>query len=371
MDDTVSASDDHIHDQHEYPKDYAHDYEDFGLANHDSLHNIDFQISENSNLNLVFILVNFYNNNVELLYCFLQYGVICTCKDEDPLEHIQDHIYDNSEYHFGDCSNHNPDAENEFEFNDNEADYTIADDNIYFQKEQSHVTHDYVSPGGSSYWIPVVSNHNKPKINSIVDSYSATLSMLGPIRTTKSDIITQRHLLCNREGKPRTGKVDTLDPQHNKIRRRKDSFRCECKAKIVFILVHCTNKYIVAEFVEQHNHELFGKDNMFLSRTKIKLDYSHEMFIHNLSKQNIGASRAHRLYTGLQGGSDIRGGLVSDFKNSTRNLNYIGSRDEKFLFKVVEKKLNSIFWADETAKYNYNAFGDVSLDATFSMNKYF
>ncbi|CAI9299669.1 unnamed protein product [Lactuca saligna] len=147
-DDTLSAGDDYVHDQHEYPKDYPHHYDDFGLADHDSLHNIDFQISENSNLNL--------------------------------------------------------DAENEFEFNDNLTNYTIADDNIDFQKEQSHVTHDYVSPGGSSYWIPVVSDHIKPKINSNVDSYSATLSMyynyasladfdvrLGPIRTTESDIITQ------------------------------------------------------------------------------------------------------------------------------------------------------------------------------------
>ncbi|XP_023753803.1 uncharacterized protein LOC111902173 [Lactuca sativa] len=167
--------------------------------------------------------------------------------------------------------------------------------------KQSHVTHDYVSPGGSSYWIPVVSDNIKPKINSIFDSYTATLSMyynysslagfdvrLGPFRTTESCITTQRHLLCNRESKPTTAKVDTLDPQHNKIQRRKDSFRCACKAKIVVILLHGTNKYNVAEFVEQHNHMLFGKDNTFLSRTKRKLDYSQEMFIHNLSKQNIG-----------------------------------------------------------------------------------
>ncbi|XP_023734998.1 protein FAR-RED ELONGATED HYPOCOTYL 3-like [Lactuca sativa] len=340
---------------------------------------------------------------------FLQYGLTCICKDEHPLEHIQDQMYDNSEYHFGDCSSHK-EAENELEFNDNEADYNIDDDSIYFQKvdhlidnaEHSHVTHDYVLSGGSSYWIPVVSDHIKPKINSNFDSYRAALSMyynyasladfdvrLGPIRTTESDIITQRQLLYNRVGKPRKAKVDTLDPQNNKIQRRKDSFRCECKAKIVFILVHGTNKYIVAQFIEQHNHKLFGKDNMFLSRTKRKLDYSQEIFIQNLSKQNIGASGAHRLYTGLQGGSNIRGGFVSDFKNSTRNLNsYIGFRDAKFIvgkmlerknnipsfsfeFKVVEKKLNAIFWADETSKYNYNAFGEVvSLDATFSMNKY-
>ncbi|CAI9287519.1 unnamed protein product [Lactuca saligna] len=146
MDDTLSIGDDHIHDQHEYPK----DYEDFGLRDYDSLRNVEFQISNNSNLNI----------------------------DEDPLEHIQDPIYDNSEYHFGDSSNHNP--------------------------EQSHATHDYVSPGGSSFWIPAVSDNIKPKINSIFDSYTATLSMyynyaslanfdvrLGPFRTTESGITIQ------------------------------------------------------------------------------------------------------------------------------------------------------------------------------------
>ncbi|CAI9293994.1 unnamed protein product [Lactuca saligna] len=174
MDDTVSAGDDHVHDPHELPKEYEH----FVLRDHDSLHHVEFEIFESSNTNL----------------------------GEVPLEHTQDHMYDNSEYQFGESSNHNP--ENQFEFNDNEADYTIDDDNIEFQKEQSHVTHDYVSPGGSSYWIPVVSDNIKPKFNSIFDSYTTTLSMyynyaslagfdvrLGPFRTTESCITTQRHLL--------------------------------------------------------------------------------------------------------------------------------------------------------------------------------
>nr|KAJ0208031.1 hypothetical protein LSAT_V11C500240920 [Lactuca sativa] len=50
-------------------------------------------------------------------------------------------------------------------------------DHLIDDREQSHVTHDYVSLGGSSYWIHVVSYHIKPKINSIFDSYRATLSM--------------------------------------------------------------------------------------------------------------------------------------------------------------------------------------------------
>nr|KAJ0194873.1 hypothetical protein LSAT_V11C700380670 [Lactuca sativa] len=320
---TVSAGDDHIHDQHEYPKDYAHDYEDF-------------------------------DNNVELLYCFLQYGVTCTCKDDDPLEHIQDHIYDNSEYHFSDCSNcsnHNP--------------------------EQSHVTHDYVSPGGSSYWIPVVSDHIKPKSIQFFYSYRALMSGLDQLEQPNPTLSHNDICYAIRKVNQETAKVDTLDPQHNKIQRRKDSFMCECKAKIYMVLINILllnllNNIIISCLV---------RTICFLSRTKRKLDYSQEIFIHNLSKQNIGASRAHRLYTRLEDGSDIRGGLYekSQFLHRFQGCKIPCSKDagkEKnipsfsFDFKVVEKKLNSIFWADETTKYNYNAFGDVSLDATFSMNTY-
>nr|KAJ0194591.1 hypothetical protein LSAT_V11C800433300 [Lactuca sativa] len=99
-----------------------------------------------------------------------------------------------------------------------------------------------------------------------------------------------------------------------------------------------------------------------------------EIFIHNLSKQNIGPVKAHRLYTVLQGGPWIRGGLVSDFKNARRNLDcYIGGRDAKFLVDKMNnmKKIVPAFTFEykEIAKYNYNSFGDVvSLDVTFSMN---
>nr|KAJ0188718.1 hypothetical protein LSAT_V11C900505140 [Lactuca sativa] len=86
MDDTISAGDDHIHDQHEYPIDYADDDEDFGET--------------------------------------------LTYKFEDPLEHIQNHIDVNSNYHLGESSNHNQDAENENEFIDDEADDAIVDDSI-------------------------------------------------------------------------------------------------------------------------------------------------------------------------------------------------------------------------------------------------
>ncbi|CAI9273794.1 unnamed protein product [Lactuca saligna] len=222
MDTKISTGGDHIHDQHEYPIDYADDDEDFGLANYDSLHNINFEIGKNSNLNLV----------------------------EDPLEHIQNHIDVNSDNHFGESKNEN-------EFIDDETDYTIVDDNIDLQKEESHITHDYVTPGGSPYWILVVSDHIKPKINSTVDSYGATLSM-------------------------------------------------------------------------------------YKNYTSEAEQYEKSQFLHRFQGCKIPCSQ--------------------DAGKGKNILTF------SFEFKVVWKKLNALFWIDETAKYNYNAFGDViSLDATFNM----
>ncbi|XP_023768352.2 protein FAR1-RELATED SEQUENCE 5-like [Lactuca sativa] len=297
-----------------------------------------------------------------------------------------DTLYDGILYFNKQDANH---AEDENHFVDEDTEV-----NIDFSEGQPHVTHDYVSPGGTLYWTPIVSDDIKPKVTSKFNSYGEAVTMyrnyalecgfdvrLGRVQKKKNGIITNRHLVCNREGNPNTSKVDTLDIEHKKTQRRKDLFRRNCKTKVVLEIIPDTLKYVVSDFVEQHNHELFSKSNMYLSRSKRKLDYSQEIFIHNLSK--------HRLYSAIQVGPSVRGGLVSDFNNARRNLNcYIGGRDAKFLvdkmndrkknvpsftfeYKVLNKRLNALFWADETAKHNYNSFGDVlSLDATFSMNKY-
>ncbi|XP_052621944.1 protein FAR1-RELATED SEQUENCE 5-like [Lactuca sativa] len=257
----------------------------------------------------------------------------------------------NDGFQTGESSNPNLEDAN----NDEDENHFVDEDievNIDYSEGQPHVTHDYVSLGGTLYWTPIVLDDIKPKVSSKFNSYGEAETMyrkyalesgfdvrLGRVQKMKNGIITNRHLVCNRE--------------------------------------------------ERHNHELFSKGNMHLSRSKRKVDYSQEIFIHNLSKQNIGPVKAHRLYSALQVGPSVRGGLVTDFKNARRNLNcYIGGRDAKFLvdemndrkknvpsftfeYKVSNKRLNSLLWADETTKYNYNSFGDViSLDATFSMNKY-
>nr|GEU68868.1 hypothetical protein [Tanacetum cinerariifolium] len=68
-----------------------------------------------------------------------------------------------------------------------------------------------------------------------------------------------------------------------------------------------------------------------------------DLFIIKAANANIGAVRAHNLYTGLKGSSS----LVHE-----------------------DAELCGLFWADEVAKCNYKEFGDiVSFDATYKTNK--
>jgi zinc finger SWIM domain-containing protein 3 len=263
-------------------------------------------------------------------------------------------------------------------------------------------THDYISPGNTPYWTPQVPDELIPKIGMVFGTYNDAVRMYkayafeagfdvrkGTTKKKTTGEITVRYMLCNRQGKPNVGEVDTTDVQHKKFERRRDMFRTECDAKVVLHIVSCTQNFIVHDFVERHNHPLISKDKMFMSRTSRQLDFSQERMIYDLSNQNIGATKAYRILSGLQGGYGNRGGLQVDYKNSSKQLNcYIGGRDAALLCtKMRERKkyvpnftfeaklngtqLNACFWADETAKYNCSQFGDVvSVDATFNTNRF-
>ncbi|KAJ9549993.1 hypothetical protein OSB04_022536 [Centaurea solstitialis] len=108
-----------------------------------------------------------------------------------------------------------------------------------------------------------------------------------------------------------------------------------------------------------------------------------------MSNANIGAMQAHNIICQLKGGYDKVGGTKVEYKNFQRDRNcYIGDSDANlFVRKMNNQKLyipnfsfeyNSdggllkyAFWADDTAKHNFQEFGDiVSFDATYRTNKY-
>lgn len=196
-----------------------------------------------------------------------------------------------------------------------------------------------------------------------------------------------RYLNCSRAGFTETFKHDSINESES-CKRKTTSKRIGCPAIIKFKNLPGSSKFYVYGFVEEHNHNLVSKENLYLLRNNRKLDFLEQSFIHRVGTNNIGATRAYTVLSNIKGGYDVRGGIAIDFKNFKRDLNCkIGDSDAQILvdkmenrksyvpnfsfeYKVEKGYLSCLFWADETAKRNYEEFGDIiSLDATFRTNK--
>ncbi|GJR49629.1 hypothetical protein Tco_1400150 [Tanacetum coccineum] len=95
---------------------------------------------------------------------------------------------------------------------------------------------------------------------------------------------------------------------------------CGCKARVVFDMVAHTSKYTLTTFDVEHNHELDRVEYKHLSKAERKLTYNEQLFIIKAANANIGAVRAHNLYTGLKGSSSLVHGTQTEFKNFTRAI---------------------------------------------------
>ncbi|GKA36948.1 FAR1-related sequence 5-like protein [Tanacetum coccineum] len=271
------------------------------------------------------------------------------------------------------------------------------------------------TPKGHKYWVPNVPVDEKPKkfivFNTYDDAYNMYKEYAAKARfgVRKSGIkrhkgkITHRYVWCNKSGKPRKtvetntlnedanleGKEDENEEGNRKRKRKSSSTLTNRKAKICLKAILGTNSYKLIDFVENHNHPLIDPSNMDLSRARRQLEFGEYMFIHRLSLSNIGPQKVHRLRVALLGGFDKVRGMPVDWSNFRRGLNiFISDRDVQmlvhkmlkrqehvpefsFYHHTIKDELCRMFWADETMKCNYVAFGDiVSFDATFDTNKY-
>ena len=270
------------------------------------------------------------------------------------------------------------------------------------------------TPKGHKYYIPDVPVDEKPTEEEVFDNFDeaynmyleyslkARFSIRKSTTKHKKGEITHKYILCSKAGKPRKTIVkDTLlqekldeDNQTEGVKNpRKKRYSnyivTDCEACVRFKAIRGTSSYKLYDFVENHNHPLVDENNMDLTSARRKLDFSDKVFIHRASLSNIGPTKAHRLRVAFLGGYHKVRGKPSDWKNFRRSVNkYIGPRDAQMLinkmndrkkhvpnfsfeYHTVDDVLSRMFWADETMKCNYHAFGDVvSFDATYRTNRY-
>ncbi|GJT67911.1 FAR1-related sequence 5-like protein [Tanacetum coccineum] len=219
------------------------------------------------------------------------------------------------------------------------------------------------TPSGRKYWIPDVPVEEKPTEGDVFDNFDeaynmyleysqkARFSIRKSTTKRKNGNITHKYILCSKDGKPRKTIVkDTLvqdnqkevDQNEGAKKSQKNHYLSftvtDCKAVVRFKAIHGTNCYKLYDFVENHNHPLVDENNLDNLRARRKLDFSDKVFIHRVSLSDIGPTKAHRL-----------------------RVAFIGR-----YHKTVNDELSRMFWADETMKCKYIAFGDVvSFDATY------
>ncbi|XP_024995247.1 protein FAR1-RELATED SEQUENCE 5-like [Cynara cardunculus var. scolymus] len=215
---------------------------------------------------------------------------------------------------------------------------------------------------GNQFFIPKVDDELKPKINThfltineadkMYRAYADNAGFdvrLHAKKTNKNGDIQTRWFVCNREGTPNKKFFDSMDMQSGERRYR----------------------------------------NTNLKRKNRQMRYTDYKNVLNSSSYKVGAIKAHRIQTVLNGGFEHNRYSEIDFKNFKGDaVACVGKKDAKMLinklsnrrdivpgyffeYKCNDQELGAIFWADEVARVNYKEFEDViSFDGTFRTNKH-
>ncbi|XP_071715246.1 protein FAR1-RELATED SEQUENCE 5-like [Rutidosis leptorrhynchoides] len=249
---------------------------------------------------------------------------------------------------------------------ESEREYDISDEYINeiqndedYNSPKATATRKNETPGGSLYYTPIVDKHFLPVIGhnyGTLDqceemyrlyAYHACFDIRkAGQKTAKSGLVKQKYYLCNKAGTPKEVYFDTLQETKKPI--RKSNMECTgCRAKVRFNRVYETDTFILADFEEQHNHELLPIEYRHLSKKERKMrNWKRDLNVF------INATNSQMLVNKME----ERKKYVPDFS---------------FEYKLEKSQLHSIFWADEVAKCNYNEFSDViSFDATYRTNRY-
>jgi len=260
-----------------------------------------------------------------------------------------------------------------------------------------------VTDDGETHWIPEVEEDIKPTKGKVFVPMKDCIKMyenyayqsgfdtrLSTDRKIKNNKVRQKYIVCNKEGKVKGVNIDTLNEENSGKRKRISSVQVTgCAAHIVFTLVEGGDKYFIERFEERHNHQLNSIHHRHLMKRQRQLGISEKVFIQKVSTSNIGATRAHHIYSQIQGSHKNTHGTVADFKNYKNKINcFIGSSDAQMLVNRMENRrdcvpnfsfyhkvkenteLECLFWADEIAKSNFKEFGDIiSFDATYRTNR--
>ncbi|XP_031106060.1 protein FAR1-RELATED SEQUENCE 5 [Ipomoea triloba] len=205
-------------------------------------------------------------------------------------------------------------------------------------------------------------------------------------RSRKDGAIIQRSFVCSKEGFRNLNEKRTKDRE---IKRPRTITRVGCKAALS-VKIQDSGKWVVSNFVKEHNHELVPPDQVHCLRSHRQISGPAKTLIDTLQAAGMGPRRIMSALIKEYGGISKVGFTEVDCRNYMRNnrqrslegdtqllldyLRQMHAENPDFFYAVQgdeDQCTGNVFWADHKARANYNYFGDtVTFDTTYRSNRY-
>jgi zinc finger SWIM domain-containing protein 3 len=197
----------------------------------------------------------------------------------------------------------------------------------------------------------------------------------------KTGIVTSRRFVCEKE------EIRGKDKRDSKTRKARAETRCGCNARLGIVYNRDSGKYIVTNFIAEHNHNLHLSTTVSSQR---RMSATQAAEIDLAYESGIRLKDSYQLMSKQVGGSDNLGFTKRDHKNYLRNkrqralkFGEAASLEKYFRHQLkespsyfyafqldAEELITNIFWADVRMIIDYNHFGDViTFDTTYSTNR--
>jgi zinc finger SWIM domain-containing protein 3 len=125
----------------------------------------------------------------------------------------------------------------------------------------------------------------------------------------KTGIITSRRLVCGKEG------LRCIDKRNSNIKNSRAETRCGCDARLVIVYNRDSGKYIVSDFVAEHNHNLHLSTTIHMMPSQQKMSTTQAIEIDLAYESGLRLKDSYQLMSKQVGGGDNLGFTKQDHKN--------------------------------------------------------
>ena len=133
----------------------------------------------------------------------------------------------------------------------------------------------------------------------------------------KTGVVTSRRFVCVKE------RVRGKDKRDQNVKNPRAETRCGCEARLVIVLNRDGKKYVVSEFIAEHNHYLHLPSTVYMMPSQRKVAATHANATHAIEidlahESGLRLKQSYELLSKQVGGYDTLGFTKQDRKNYLR-----------------------------------------------------